>query len=54
MDALAPAYREVLVLRDVEGLRAAEVAEVTGRQCEAERMMAHALTATARIKRYSR
>ena len=31
-----------------------EVAEVTGRQCEAERMMAHALTATARIKRYSR
>jgi sulfopropanediol 3-dehydrogenase len=31
-----------------------EVAEVTARQCEAERMMAHALTATARIKRYSR
>jgi len=31
-----------------------EVAEVTSRQCEAERMLAHALTATARIKRYSR
>lgn len=27
---LTPAYREVLVLRDVEGLSAAEVAEVTG------------------------
>jgi sulfopropanediol 3-dehydrogenase len=30
-----------------------QVAEVTARQCEAERMLAHALTATARIKRYS-
>ena len=28
-------------------------AEVTSRQCEAERMLAHALTATARIRRYS-
>jgi RNA polymerase sigma-70 factor (ECF subfamily) len=28
--ALEPGYREVLVLRDVEGLSAAEVAEVTG------------------------
>ena len=28
--ALEPAYREVLLLRDVEGLSAAEVAEVTG------------------------
>jgi sulfopropanediol 3-dehydrogenase len=30
-----------------------KTAEVTSRQCEAERMLAHALTATARIKRYS-
>lgn len=30
-----------------------EVGRVTARQCEVERMLAHGLTATARIKRYS-
>ena len=41
MDALAPAYREVLVLRDVEGLRAAEVAEVTGLSVDAVKSRLH-------------
>jgi sulfopropanediol 3-dehydrogenase len=32
----------------------AEVAKVTARQCEVERMLAHGLTATVRVERYSR
>lgn len=32
----------------------AEVAKVTARQCKVERMLAHALTATVRVQRYSR
>jgi sulfopropanediol 3-dehydrogenase len=31
-----------------------EVGEVTARQCEVERMLAHGITATVRIKRYSK
>jgi len=31
-----------------------EVGKVTARQCEVERMLAHAITATVRIERYSR
>jgi RNA polymerase sigma-70 factor, ECF subfamily len=41
MDALAPAYREVLVLRDVEGLPAAEVADVMGLSVEAVKSRLH-------------
>ncbi len=39
--ALAPMYREVLVLRDVEGLSAAEVAEVLGLRVEAVKSRLH-------------
>jgi RNA polymerase sigma-70 factor (ECF subfamily) len=39
--ALEPMYREVLVLRDVEGLSAAEVAEVTGISVEAVKSRLH-------------
>lgn len=38
---LAPAYREVLVLRDVEGLTAAEVAEVLGITAQAVKSRLH-------------
>ena len=38
---LEPMYREVLVLRDVEGLSAAEVAEVTGVSVEAVKSRLH-------------
>ena len=39
--ALDPKYREILVLRDVEGLPAAEVAEVTGLGIEAVKSRLH-------------
>jgi RNA polymerase sigma-70 factor (ECF subfamily) len=39
--ALAPEYREVLVLRDVEGLTAAEVAEVLGSSVGAVKSRLH-------------
>jgi RNA polymerase sigma-70 factor (ECF subfamily) len=39
--ALEPAYREVLVLRDVEGLTAPEVAEVLGLTAEAVKSRLH-------------
>lgn len=39
--ALAPMYREVLVLRDVEGLSAAEVAEVVGVSVDAVKSRLH-------------
>jgi RNA polymerase sigma-70 factor, ECF subfamily len=39
--SLAPRYREVLVLRDVEGLSAPEVAEVTGLGVEAVKSRLH-------------
>jgi RNA polymerase sigma-70 factor (ECF subfamily) len=39
--ALEPMYREVLVLRDVEGLSAAEVAEVLGLSVEAVKSRLH-------------
>ena len=39
--ALEPKYREVLVLRDVEGLSAAEVAEVLGLSVEAVKSRLH-------------
>jgi RNA polymerase sigma-70 factor (ECF subfamily) len=39
--ALEPMYREVLVLRDVEGLRAAEVADVLGLSVEAVKSRLH-------------
>jgi RNA polymerase sigma-70 factor, ECF subfamily len=38
---LEPMYREVLVLRDVEGLRAAEVAEIVGASVEAVKSRLH-------------
>jgi RNA polymerase sigma-70 factor (ECF subfamily) len=38
---LAPTYREVLVLRDVEGLTAGEVAEVTGLSVDAVKSRLH-------------
>ena len=31
-----------------------EMGKVTARQCEAERMLAHAITATVRTERYSK
>ena len=39
--SLEPMYREILVLRDVEGLSAAEVAEVTGLTVEAVKSRLH-------------
>jgi RNA polymerase sigma-70 factor (ECF subfamily) len=39
--ALEPKYREVLILRDVEGLTAPEVAEVTGLRVEAVKSRLH-------------
>jgi RNA polymerase sigma-70 factor (ECF subfamily) len=41
VDGLAPAYREVLVLRDVEGLPAAEVGKVMGLTVEAVKSRLH-------------
>jgi RNA polymerase sigma-70 factor, ECF subfamily len=38
---LAPMYREVLLLRDVEGLSAAEVAEVTSASVDAVKSRLH-------------
>jgi sulfopropanediol 3-dehydrogenase len=31
-----------------------EMGEVTARQCEVERMLAHGITATIRVKRYGK
>jgi RNA polymerase sigma-70 factor (ECF subfamily) len=47
--ALGPPHREVLVLRDVEGLTAAEVAAVTGLSVEAVKSRLH--RARARLRR---
>ena len=41
MDKLAPMYREVLLLRDVEGLTAPEVAEALGLKVEAVKSRLH-------------
>jgi RNA polymerase sigma-70 factor (ECF subfamily) len=41
MSALDPKYREILILRDVEGLAATEVAEVTGLSVEAVKSRLH-------------
>jgi RNA polymerase sigma-70 factor (ECF subfamily) len=41
ISALDPKYREILVLRDVEGLAASEVAEVTGLSVEAVKSRLH-------------
>ena len=41
IDALDPKYREVLILRDVEGLAAAEVAEVLGLRVAAVKSRLH-------------
>jgi RNA polymerase sigma-70 factor, ECF subfamily len=46
--ALAPMYREVLVLRDVEGLTAPEVAEVLGISVEAVKSRLHRARAAVR------
>jgi RNA polymerase sigma-70 factor (ECF subfamily) len=46
--ALAPMYREVLVLRDVEGLTAPEVAEVLGIRVEAVKSRLHRARAAVR------
>jgi RNA polymerase sigma-70 factor (ECF subfamily) len=45
---LGPGYREVLVLRDVEGLTAPEVAEVTGLTVEAVKSRLHRARAAVR------
>ena len=41
MSALAPAYREAVILRDVEGLSAEEAAEVTGVEIAAHKSRLH-------------
>ena len=46
--SLPPAYREVLLLRDVEGLTAPEVAEVLGLRVEAVKSRLHRARATVR------
>jgi RNA polymerase sigma-70 factor (ECF subfamily) len=46
--SLAPSYREVLVLRDVEGLTASEVVEVTGLGVEAVKSRLHRARADLR------
>ena len=46
--ALRPAYREVLLLRDVEGLTAPEVAEVLGLRVEAVKSRLHRARAEVR------
>jgi RNA polymerase sigma-70 factor (ECF subfamily) len=48
IQALEPAYREVLVLRDVEGLTAAEVASVLGIGVEAVKSRLHRARAAVR------
>jgi RNA polymerase sigma-70 factor (ECF subfamily) len=46
--ALRPAYREVLLLRDVEGLTAPEVAEILGLRVEAVKSRLHRARAAVR------
>ena len=46
--SLEPEYREVLLLRDVEGLSAAEVAEVTGKSVAAVKSRLHRARLTVR------
>lgn len=48
IDALAPAYREVLILRDVEGLPAAEVARIVGVSVDAVKSRLHRARLTVR------
>jgi RNA polymerase sigma-70 factor (ECF subfamily) len=48
IDSLEPMYREVLVLRDVEGLSAAEVGEVMGLSVEAVKSRLHRARMTVR------
>jgi RNA polymerase sigma-70 factor (ECF subfamily) len=48
VDALAPAYREVMVLRDVEGLPATEVAQVMGLSVDAVKSRLHRARASVR------
>jgi RNA polymerase sigma-70 factor (ECF subfamily) len=48
IDSLEPMYREVLVLRDVEGLRAADVAEALGLSVDAVKSRLHRARMTVR------
>ncbi len=48
--ALEPSYREVLLLRDVEGLSAAEVAEVVGVSVDAVKSRLHRARAAVRAR----
>jgi RNA polymerase sigma-70 factor, ECF subfamily len=48
ISALEPMYREVLLLRDVEGLTAAEVARVTGASVQAVKSRLHRARLTVR------
>lgn len=50
IDSLDPAYREVLVLRDVEGLTAPEVAEVLGLGVDAVKSRLHRARVVVRAK----
>jgi RNA polymerase sigma-70 factor (ECF subfamily) len=49
IEALEPSYREVLVLRDVEGLSAPEVAEVLGLGVEAVKSRLHRARVAVRV-----
>jgi len=48
--SLEPAYREILLLRDVEGLPAGEVAEVTGLSVQAVKSRLHRARAAVRSR----
>lgn len=50
IDALEPAQREVLVLRDVEGLSAPEVADVLGLSVQAVKSRLHRARVAVRLK----
>jgi RNA polymerase sigma factor (sigma-70 family) len=54
IDALEPMYREVLILRDVEGLTAPEVAEVLGSSVDAVKSRLQPVLREASLRKSSR